>query len=261
MAQSYRSISPDLARQIKLVMADVDGTLNSGGDSVSSSVSEAISRLEGYGISVGLVSGRTDALLKAMAQSLGISGPIIAENGGIARLTANGNLVDLGYSRQPAVKALKQLKTKYPGCIKEREDNSDRLIDIVFWAKEIPPEELRSRLKDVQLLDSGYILHLMQNGISKGKTLMGLLGQIGDSRLLPEEVLVIGDSTTDLSLFELFPESVLIPNPRISAEDRQILHNVVRYVSDHEHGEGFTEVALHILNAKTLAKGRSGKTG
>ena len=156
----------------------------------------------------------------------------------------------MGYSRQPAIAALENLKSVFPNCIKEREDNKDRLVDIVFSSQGISTEELRNHLDNAQLLDSGYILHLMQKGISKGRTLMRLLERVGDGSLSPAEVLVVGDSATDLSLFDLFPYSVLIPNPRLSTEERQVLQGSARYVSQHPYGEGFTEMALHVINAR-----------
>jgi len=250
MVEPYQNITPELASEIRLVMADVDGTLTSSGDSISPSVSKAVHRLEEHGIIVGLVSGRTIPMLESLAKKLRISGPIIAENGGVAKLKANGELLDLDYSRQAALKALERLKAKFPNRIKEREDNRDRLVDVVFWSQGIQTEELMKYLEDAQLLDSGYILHIMQKGINKGKTLMRLLRLIGEGRLSPSEVLVVGDSTTDLSLFKLFPNSVLIPNPKLPTRDKELLQNTARYVSDHPYGDGFAEVAMHVCDVR-----------
>ena len=142
MSQTYKRIPPQLARQIGLVMTDVDGTIISDGDFISPAVSQAIRRLEEHSIIVGLVSGRTLPELESLAGELGITGPIIAENGGVAKLKANNGLVELGYSRQPALEALAKLKTLYPNAIKEREDNRERLIDLVIWAHGIKVSEL-----------------------------------------------------------------------------------------------------------------------
>jgi len=229
-------------------MTDVDGTLTAGGDHLSADIFRAIRCFEDAGIMVGLVSGRTLFGLESLALALGISGPIIAENGGVARLKIGGELVDLGYSRPPAAKALERLKRLFPGAIVEREDNKDRSVDIVFRALGINTEELANHLEDVEFLDSGYILHLMQKGISKGRTLMKLLPEIGDGTLSAPEVMVFGDSLTDLSLFEMFPSSVLIVNPRFSPGHREMLGNATRYTSEKPFGEGFAEVAFHILN-------------
>ena len=231
-------------------MTDVDGTLVSSGDSISPGVIEAISRLKEQGIIVGLVSGRTLPELESLASRLNISGPIIAENGGVAKLKANSELVDLGYSRKPALEALEKLRALFPDAIKEREDNKDRVVDVVIWSYGVAAEELRKHLGDTQLLDSGYILHLLQEGISKGRTLVRLLGKIGDGNFSPEEVMVFGDSLTDISLFELFTHSVLIINPRLPVEQRELMQERARYVSNLPFDEGFAEVVFHIVKAR-----------
>jgi len=250
MNKSYEQITPELARQIRLVMTDVDGTLVSSGDSISPAVAGAISHLQEQGISVGFVSGRTLPELVSMALHLGINGPIIAENGGVARLSASGELVDLGYSRQPAFEALEKLRELFPDAISEREDNKDRTVDVVIRSQGVTPEELRRHLGGTQLLDSGYILHLMQEGISKGKTLLRLLEEMEGGSLSPKEVMVIGDSLTDISLFEMFPYSVLVINPRLPAEQREMMRERARYVSSLPFDEGFVEVASHIVRAR-----------
>ena len=253
MTRPYTTITPETARRLKLIMTDVDGTLNSGGDALSPVVSQAIQGLRQTGMMVGLVSGRTDPMLVAMAAALYIGGPLIAENGAVARMSYKGGLVDLGYSRQPALEALEKLKAKYPGRIHEREDNAERLIDIVFRADGLAVTELKKLVKDVQLLDSTYILHLMQKGVDKGTTLKRLLELMENVHIKKDEVMVVGDSMTDLSLFKLFTQSVLIPNPDLPEPDKKALRKSATYISDRGAGDGFAEVALHIINARKQA--------
>jgi HAD superfamily hydrolase (TIGR01484 family) len=251
MNKSYNQIMPELASRIRLIMTDVDGTLVSRGDFISTAVADAITRLQDLGIVVGLVSGRTLNGLELLASNLSIKGPIIAENGGVAKTKAGGELLNLGYSRQPALKSMEKLKTLFPDAIREREDNKERLVDVVFWSNGVAIEILKSHLDGVQLLDSGYILHLMQEGISKGKTLIRLMKEIDNGNLSPAEVMVFGDSLTDISLFELFPNSVLIINPGLPVEQRELLREYARYISKLPYDQGFAEVALHIVEART----------
>lgn len=251
MALSYKQISSRLARQIKLLMTDVDGTMTTGDGSLSHAAVEAVRQLEQQGITVGLVSGRTLSGLEFLARDFGISGPIIAENGGVAKLRVDSEIVNLGYSRQPAIQALNKLKSLFPAAIQEREDNKDRLVDIVFWSRGVRTEELIEHLEDTDLLDSSYILHLVQKGVSKGKTLMGLLEKLGDGGIHPTETMVVGDSSTDLSMFELFTHSVLISNPRLPLKQRNKLQKVASYVSNQPFAQGFAEVVLHIVNVRT----------
>jgi hydroxymethylpyrimidine pyrophosphatase-like HAD family hydrolase len=245
MVASFRYITFDLAKRVKLIMTDVDGTLLARGNILSNEVAEALSALRQAGIVIGLVSGRTLSLLESMAEEFNLTGPIIAENGAIAKVSPQSEMMELGYSRQPAIDALNILKELYPGEIREREDNAERFIDIVIWADGISVEEIRERIKPTQLLDSGYILHLMQEGINKGRTLSKVIEEM--KVYSPDEVMVFGDSVTDLSLFELFPNNVLIVNPGLPEGQAEIIEKKAAYVSEKQYGEGFTEVALHIV--------------
>ena len=250
MIKSYREITPELARTIKLLVSDFDGTLTLADGSLPPEVIDVVNRLERCGITVGLASGRAFYKLDSVAGELDINGLLIAENGGTARLKVGGEILDLGYSRKPALNALAKLKKAYPDSIREREDNPDRLIDIVIYAQGLEIEELQRHVDDAQVLYSGYMIHLMQKGISKGRTLMRLLGQVDRGTLSSQEVMVVGDSLTDMSLFEMFPHSVLIINPKLPVEHRQALEKVARYTGELELGHGFAQVASHILQAR-----------
>jgi hydroxymethylpyrimidine pyrophosphatase-like HAD family hydrolase len=251
MPLNYKQIKPELARRIRLVMADVDGTLTAEDGSQNLAAYQAVRQLEQCGITVGFVSGRHLPNLEVLAQQLGISGPVIAENGGVAKLKPDGEILDLGYSREPALKQLNRLKQLFPGAIREREDNAERLIDVVFFIDGIDREVVRKQLGDIQYYDSGYVLHLMERGISKGRTLLRLLNEMRyQDDMSPTETVVVGDSPTDISLFELFPYSVLIPNPRLTDAQRRSVQKVARYVSDLPCGDGFAEVASHITTAR-----------
>ncbi|MBN2075801.1 MAG: HAD-IIB family hydrolase [Dehalococcoidales bacterium] len=246
MVTSFRNINLDLAKKIKLIMTDVDGTLLARGNTLSHEVAESLYALQQAGIVIGLVSGRTLSLLESMSEEFNLTGPIIAENGAIAKLSPSGDFVELGYSRQPAIDALNTLKELYPGVIREREDNAERFKDIVIWADGVSIEEIRNRIKPTQLLDSGYILHLMQEGINKGKTLVKVLDEMKE--YTHDEVMVFGDSATDLSLFEMFPNNVLVVNPGLPEGQAEFIKKKAAYVSEKQYGEGFLEVALHIVN-------------
>ncbi len=250
MTLHYKQISPELASHFRLIMADVDGTLTDEHGSTNLAANEAVRLLEECGIPVGFVSGRHLSSLESLARQLEISGPIIAENGGVAKLTPDDDILDLGYSRQPALDSLDRLKRLFPGAIREREDNAERLVDVVFFADGVAHADLIQHLGDVQYYDSGYVLHLMERGISKGRTLLRLLNEIGYKEMSPTETVVVGDSPTDVSLFELFPHSILIPNPRLTDDQRQAVSKSARYVSDLHCGDGFAEVARHIATAR-----------
>ena len=248
--ESYLEITPALACRTRLVVADVDGTLLSSGELVSPEVAKSVHSLENCGIMVGLASGRPLTRMEPLAAELGIRGPIIAENGNIAKLNRDSNLFDLGYSRQPALKAFRKLKNTFGAAIREAADAKDRLVDVGFFADGIAHEELEKHLEGVNLLDSGYMLHLIQKNVSKGRTLTRILGFIGDGTLRPDEVMVFGDSATDISLFTEFENSVLIVNPGLTEEQTEGIRNLAKYQSELSCGNGFVEVVSYILGKR-----------
>ena len=243
-------MSSAVARRLRLLMTDVDGTLTLDGEHFAPIVADVISRLQADGIVVGLVSGRTLPRLETIALLLGTKGPLIAENGGVARLTPGGALVDLGYSREAATGAVGRLKALHPGVVQELDDNADRLVDVTVSAGGLSVDDLKEHVPGIQLLDSGYMVHVMAEGIDKGRTLTRLLDRIGDPRLSPDEVMVFGDSATDISLFRSFSHSILIHNPRLSAAQREAVRGCAAYEGDLPVEMGFTQVALHVLESR-----------
>ena len=75
-----------------------------------------------------------------------------------------------------------------------------------------------------------------------------MLGLIGDGTLRPDEVMVFGDSATDVSLFTEFENSVLIVNPRLNKQQTKDIRKFAKYQSGLPFGNGFVEVVSHILN-------------
>ena len=250
MSHSYLQIDSKLVNNIRLVMTDVDGTITDILGYVEKIAQSALRQIIDNGIMVGFVSGRTLPRLDPIALDIGINGPIIGENGGIAKLKPMGDLIDLGYSREPALKDLAKLKRLFPNAIAATEDDADRTVDVGFKVSGVDPSELKKHLQNSELLDSGYMLHLLQKGISKGGTLKRILPSIGDGKLSPEQVMVFGDSLTDISLFRLFPHSVFIRNDRLLPTDRAAMEEAAEYVSGLEFGAGFATVARHILKMR-----------
>ncbi len=247
MSKTFRTIDAETVRTLKLIMTDVDGTLLASGQDVDSDVEDTLHLLQQVGIVVGLVSGRTMKELETMAVKLGLQGPIIAENGGVAKCRAGEPLFELGYSRHDAEEAFAALRRVFPESITGREDNEDRMIDIVIRVNGIAPQLILEHIGSTQLLDSGYIMHLMQIGISKGNTLVRLLDGLLPEKYEKKDVMVFGDSATDVSLFEAVPHSVLVRNPKLPEGQDKIVREKAVWVSCQEYGRGFVEVASHII--------------
>ncbi|MFC1950976.1 HAD hydrolase family protein [Chloroflexota bacterium] len=254
MAELYTHITSEVARCIALLMTDVDGTMLEDGIMPPQAVVNAVRSLQNAGITVGLVSGRHMPVLESMARDMDIRGPLIAENGGLAKISVGGDLLPLGFSRKPALAAYAKLKLAYGKRVRGRKDNEQRLIDFVFYADNLSAEDINRYLEsDVQMLDSGYIRHLMQANVSKGETLQKI---VADSRIdctYGGGVMVVGDSTTDISLFERFDLSVLVANPNLPADQTTRLDTLCRYRSTLPFADGFVQVTRHIVKMRESA--------
>ena len=256
MAKSYRLITPEIARKIKVVMTDIDGTITSGeslkaGESrFRPMVAEAIRRLEENGIIVGFVSGRNVPDLERYARELNVSGPLIAENGALAKPAPGAELIDLGFKREVVDTAIKKLNNLFPGAIENGEWNKTRTIDLIILLHGVTGDEIKKHLDNVELLDSGYVFHLTPRGATKGQTLHRVLNYGKGDHLSSDEVLVMGDAPTDLSLFQCFPLSVQVLNPAVSAEKQQSLSEAATYTSESCCDEGFCEVANYIIELR-----------
>lgn len=237
-------------------MTDIDGTLTSGeglkpGESrFRPKVAEVIRRLEENGIMVGFASGRNIPDLERYARELNASGPLIAENGALAKITPGGELIDLGFRRDAVTAALEKLNRLFPGAIESGQWNNTRQVDLIILLHGVSEGEIRKHLDDTDLLDSGYVFHLTPKGATKGKTLLRILGNTGMDSLSPDEVLVMGDALTDLSLFQCFTLGVVVVNPAIPPANQAILREAARYTSESCCEEGFAEVANYILELR-----------
>ena len=68
---------------IRAVVTDIDGTITAGNRLVSTKVIEALRRVEGKGLPIMLASGNVLPIAYGLAGFIGVSGPVIAENGGV----------------------------------------------------------------------------------------------------------------------------------------------------------------------------------
>ncbi len=250
MTRPFTEIPVSVCRSLRLIMTDVDGTLTADGEHFCSDIVNMFDRLKKYGLIIGLVSGRTLPRLQKVTRLLGTDGPLIAENGGVAQLAIGKETINLGYSRQPAFEAVAKLKTVFPAKISEREDNIYRTVDVTIDTGGLSVAELRLVAPGVQILDSGYMVHIMAETISKGGTLQRMLDQVAIPSLNSNEVMVFGDSPTDISLFQYFSNSVRILNPQLSSEQQAIMTDQASYHSELAIDAGFMQVAEYIVRAR-----------
>lgn len=265
-AQTPQRLSP-LERlpawdQIRLVATDVDGTLTVNGR-LSAGTLGALAQLQQAGLTVVLITGRSAGWVQGLGTYLPVDGAI-AENGGVLMQTGSDplqllcslNAPDLHTHRQGLAQVFSQICSGLPGFphLEESSDNRFRLTD---WTFDQPAPEGFSQT-DLQRMAqicarqgygftySSVQCHIQPLGCTKGSSLRQVLDRKREWRCPPEQVMTVGDSPNDQSLFdpEHFPHSVGVANV-LDYQDQ--LSPLPRYVTSEREGQGFQQLVRILL--------------
>lgn len=219
---------------LKALLTDIDGTITYPSRRISCDAVETIRSLVDDGIQVILASGNTACLMDTLCKMIGTEGSFIGENGGVFRIGYTGSLViegDLKVSRE----ALEVLQDHFRKKKVELELFSPnyRFSDRAF-ARTVPVDEVRSVLsgRPVQVIDTGYAIHLQSIGINKGIALAAVARELN---LETSDFLAIGDSVNDIHMLECAGIGVAVANAHPETK------RVAKYVTKKEYGDGFVE--------------------
>lgn len=178
------------AGAVKALAVDVDGTLADDSRRVNLEAIAALRRVNDSGIPVMLASGNVLPIAYALSNYLGLTGPIIAENGGI--VCYQQQVYVLSDPEKPRG-AYEHLRTKMDA---ERLFTDKWRETEVGLKRDVSLERVREILKgmDVEVQTTGWAVHIMQKGMNK------FLGVKKASELLgisAKDVAAIGDSDND----------------------------------------------------------------
>lgn len=234
---------------LKALLTDIDGTITTPDRRISTGSIETIRSLVDSGIEVVLASGNTSCFMDALSKMIGTKGTFIAENGGVFRI---------GYAGQPVIRgdqaivrtALKMVQDHFSeqGITLDLYSPAYRFSDLAF-ARNVPSDEVRRVLHDqpVQVIDTGYAIHLQAPGISKGTALVELAGKMG---LAPADFLAIGDSLNDVQMLKTAGIGIAVANAHPDTKA------VAAYIAGKEYGDGFVE-AIKMYSSYFRARKRS----
>lgn len=214
--------------EVKAVAVDVDGTLTAESRRVGLDAVAALRKADDSGVPVMLASGNVLPIAYALSMYLGFSGPIIAENGGI--VCHEQNVWTLGNPKTPKA-AYRHLLTKM---------NAPRLFTDKWRVTEValrPIVKLNAVKKvlrgfDVDVLTSGYAIHIMTKGMNK---LVGVRKACEILDIRVDEVAAIGDSDNDLTMISECGFGVAVGNA-FSGTKR-----VASHVTRAKNGDGVVE--------------------
>lgn len=216
---------------------DIDGTICDFDGLLNLEAAHSIRWLRGLGYPVMISSGRGPWDAFYLAVYLGCNQVTICENGGILmtsptdmRIYGDKNLSLQAY--ELLCKNIADVKIKPVAA---------RLTEVVLL-RTFKAEDGQKILDDakipVKINDSKFALHLTKRGIDKGKTLLQGLEFL---HLDPKEMAVIGDSETDVPMFEACGYSCAVGNAPLEVKSK------ASYACKNEIGDGAVEAVAHIM--------------
>jgi len=227
-------------RHTQILATDVDFTLTDAHLRLDTEAVERIRRLERKSVNVILISGRNLPAIGSLAQLIGTSGLVVAENGGVIG-RYDRPLKILG-SIENARIALKALKKRMGRTIKERADSKHGMrLSSVSLERSFEPEKARRILQEseprVDLTDTGVSFQLLDSHVNKGYALTQLARL---KRLSLNGAAAIGDNYNDLALFEAVAYRIAVANAPEGVKER------ADYVCRHRYGRGFLEAVAYL---------------
>lgn len=252
---------PDVFDQVRLIVTDVDGTLTLQGK-LTASVLQSLADLQKAGFTLLLSTGRSAGWVQGLRSYLPVDGAI-AENGGVLFLGEPESLrlmcsiESIEEHRQRLAAAFAQIQRAFPHYpdLTASSDNRFRLTDWTFEQRGFSPGELR-QMADICLewkcgfTYSSVQCHINSLGSDKGSGLSKAIESTAELRVSAHEVLTVGDSPNDESLFDRnrFPVSVGVAN---LLPYRDQLKHLPRFVVPREEGMGFQDLARALLSSRS----------
>jgi len=219
---------------LRALLTDIDGTVTDPSRRISCTAIDTIRSLVDNGIKVVLASGNTACFLEGLCRMIGTDGSFIGENGGIFRTGYDADLVIKG-DLNITLEALKTVEDHFrmKGIRLDLYSPGYRFSDRAF-ARTVPAAEVQKVLagQPIQVIDTGYAIHLQPEGIDKGTALLALATNLG---MEPSEFLAIGDSVNDTSMFRCAGIGVAVANAHPDAK------KAAKYITEKEYGDGFVE--------------------
>lgn len=219
---------------LRVVVTDVDGTLTDADRRLDPRAVQVVRDLEHRGIPVALATGNVLPIALGLHRSLGLTGPIVAENGGIIyhQDDRGRDVVDRVTDRRVALAAFQKLRASglpVRRLFTDRWRESEVALEPTVSVSAVKRALGRS---GVTVESTGYALHLMETGGGKLPALVRALSYI---RRTPADSVVLGDGDNDVAMLRAagFGVSFASASPRA--------RRAARYVTKAEFAAGFVE--------------------
>jgi len=223
----------------RVIVTDIDYTLTDAELRLDLGAAQKIRELEERGVKVILDSGRNLAATGSLAQLIGTSGFVVAENGGV--IAKYQNPIKILGRIEDARAALRMLRKRIGNKVRERPDSRLGMrLSSVSLERSLDPEKARELLRKskmgIALIDTGVTYVLLDARFDKGNALT----QLGRLAKIPlTHSTGIGDNYNDLSLFREVACKIAVGNAPEEVKQE------ADYVCRHTFGRGFLEAVEH----------------
>lgn len=261
------ALPPAIACGLRAVFTDIDDTLTTGGRLTAASF-KAMWDLRDAGIAIVPVTGRPAGWCDHFARMWPIAG-IVGENGAFYFwYDERGRRIHQRFLLSPAErKDLQRRLARVGARILKRvpgsaiaSDQPYRIHDLAIdYCEDVPPLSPEAVQKIVALFEAGgataKVSSIHVNGWFGSYDKLGMIKRFAKERLgldlesapARRKTLYAGDSPNDEPAFRFFEGSVGVANIR---RFEAVLEHPPAYVTRREGGEGFAELARHLLRAR-----------
>ncbi len=251
-----------LSQRIRAVILDIDGTLTEDRNTERLSVDAILAVREVVDncrdVELGIATGNSHIVALSIARYVGFDlsrCPIISENGCV--LWYRGTRYELCAEYKNMIdEAREHIISELSEYLSESYQNEYRKYDYAFYIKPgLDPEKalakVRKLLEDKNLSDkldvvfSGYALHIIPRGINKGQAVK-LYSSVSGIPL--ENIAAVGDSDTDISLLLVCGIRVAVSNatPNLKA--------IATIVTSKPSGRGVAEFLREFVLSQCLSE-------
>jgi len=191
-------------RRPAMLICDIDGTLTDDWNyALHPGLPEAFRRLEANGVPVALATGNVRPVAWALSRHLGLTGPLICENGGVVWDWRREKEVQYLADGTRARLACEWLATRIPDLDSAGiSSNAWRESEWCLYTHEdkeaIEMELAQSEWSDLEVVRTGFAIHINDPGLNKGA---GIRLALEPLEIDPSECIGVGDSPNDLPMF------------------------------------------------------------
>lgn len=230
-------------KTIKLFAIDIDGTITINGDgAVNLEILSKLRYLVKLGYKIVYVTGRSSMEAFILSVFGGTTKISIGENGGVITNSPTAHI--LLADKEKCMRGYNILAKEFVNI--EHKQVFPRMTEVVLTRTfdiDKGNKILKENNMDLVIVDSNYAFHINEKKINKAYGLSYLLNSL---KIDPSEVVAIGDSETDIPMFELCENSVTFEN------SKNTVKKMAKFVVNGENGEGFINALDLIFREKSV---------